>query len=570
MMEALSGAGSVISVLQLAGSLIERSIWLYQQLQDAPVEVEAARNRLTLVRAELLALAGLDAIRPDAGFTPSTVNGLQAALSAAEEALKLTEAELQPLPANLRFKCRVKWALLGQRRSERVQRNLQWIESSLTTVILLLLLRNQNADSAVQKSASNCVLTCAPLQDSAATSELQSSSARVRAGRTSADPGWTRVLVKFAAAGLRAALINVRWANSIDWFISVHQYLPLAWLLGVTILQIKLNVRIDHGCRSLSSLPGSCFVLARLVEQDHPLISACRNGEVNAARRLLARKEGFVTDVTAQPAWPPLAHAIQGGSIELVRLLLDCGAGLDWTFGNNETSPLQLALWLGHTDIARLLLRTGANADYRSTYGFDLPYFAWSANKGVSALELSLKMLYSENGLDELNILDACGVTCLHHIAAYGSAEEAELLVRLGADPLILSDPLGWNALQQAIYDDNFETYMMLKKYCGPSIMRFVDGRGWTLLHLAAATGTRELIQDVLREGADIHALTVAATEFVEPSLFRKNCSPADIAANAELSAEFSEAVESYYSSQNLVVSWGDNQELEIFHDAVG
>jgi uncharacterized protein len=58
---------------------------------------------------------------------------------------------------------------------------------------------------------------------------------------------------------------------------------------------------------------------------------------------------------------PPLQLAVEQGNIDLVRMLFDAGADIDAVVGNGATA-LQTAVNCGHEDIVKLLLDLGANS----------------------------------------------------------------------------------------------------------------------------------------------------------------------------------------------------------------
>lgn len=139
-MEALGGAASVVSILQEAGAIVERGFWLFQQIQDAPAELAAAQGCLVFVRAELSTMSGLVVDGSELGLDMAAMQSATDALTAAERALNAVHADLNALPSKLRVRGRVKWALLDQRRSERIQRHLKSTESSPMMVLVLLIM----------------------------------------------------------------------------------------------------------------------------------------------------------------------------------------------------------------------------------------------------------------------------------------------------------------------------------------------------------------------------------------------------------------------------------------------
>jgi ankyrin repeat protein len=201
---------------------------------------------------------------------------------------------------------------------------------------------------------------------------------------------------------------------------------------------------------------------------------------------------------------------------------------------------LQWALWKGQPDIARLIMNRGADMAHVNAYGWSMLFFCWAALAEPSFFEDAVQLL-GVHALSGLTVRDADGWTCLHRIAAYGTAEEAGLLLAKGANPLApSSEPVRWNALQQAVFYNNHATFSVIKEHViskrkMPDYVDLVDERGWTLLHLAATTGNRCIIVDLRADGADPSAVMNKAYEYVPPGLVLKECIAADSAANAGL-----------------------------------
>ena len=70
-----------------------------------------------------------------------------------------------------------------------------------------------------------------------------------------------------------------------------------------------------------------------------------------ASRGAKVRESGALTEV------------VKGGSVELTRCLLDCGADVNGAIGANEEKPLTVAVKEGYEDIVKVLLDAGADVD---------------------------------------------------------------------------------------------------------------------------------------------------------------------------------------------------------------
>ena len=93
-----------------------------------------------------------------------------------------------------------------------------------------------------------------------------------------------------------------------------------------------------------------------------PVIGTARDGDIARLEQLLAQGAD-----ANQPAgvndWPPLMHAIHKNQRESVRVLLRHGADPNYR-GAHGNTPLMMAAGYGYADIVRALLDGGADPDY--------------------------------------------------------------------------------------------------------------------------------------------------------------------------------------------------------------
>ncbi|KZL66376.1 ankyrin repeat domain-containing protein [Colletotrichum tofieldiae] len=102
----------------------------------------------------------------------------------------------------------------------------------------------------------------------------------------------------------------------------------------------------------------------------HPLIIAAKYGDFNIVKSLIA--SGALVDVKGKKRWSdfymvpdeasPLHAASAGGHLDVIKLLLSCGATVDSSVENSGT-PLKVASMNGQTKVVRHLLSVGAKAD---------------------------------------------------------------------------------------------------------------------------------------------------------------------------------------------------------------
>eukprot|EP00754_Rhynchopus_humris_P038623 Rhum_TRINITY_DN21237_c0_g1::Rhum_TRINITY_DN21237_c0_g1_i1::g.173436::m.173436 len=132
------------------------------------------------------------------------------------------------------------------------------------------------------------------------------------------------------------------------------------------------------------------------------------------------------------------------GAIDEVKDVLKKGAHVNVKLPQNGNTPLHMALWLQHGDVARLLIQHGADVESKDNDGVrPLHTAAWAAFEG----DATMTRFLLEKGCD-INAATAAGNTPLHH-AATASKECVEILLGAGANPLLKNakgqTPLGYS-----------------------------------------------------------------------------------------------------------------------------
>lgn len=213
-----------------------------------------------------------------------------------------------------------------------------------------------------------------------------------------------------------------------------------------------------------------------------------------------------------------------------MRLLLDDGADVNQTFGENQTyvssvelsklflipllnrinhrSPLQWALLLGRYDITRLLLDRDADGAHVSCYGWTPVVYLLEGAQRFQQTE-------SHNLLDFLDILnhdrvdidtdtqDHFGQNALQLAAAWYPGPVIERLFRLGASFSVFGqNPWAYpaNPIWNAIYSNNTSAFRVLLRHY-PEVDA-VDGRHLRMLNYTARNGNVEMTELLLEQGA--------------------------------------------------------------------
>lgn len=188
-------------------------------------------------------------------------------------------------------------------------------------------------------------------------------------------------------------------------------------------------------------------------------------------------------DATKEPAKPNekgIDEAIAVGDIEAVRGLIAADPECVHQSKNPSLSPLQQAVMRNKTEIALLLLESGAKTDQVDASKRSLVHLA--VERGNAAL---IPVLIKHEA--DPNLLDKDGWTPLHHAAAKDKVEVARALLEGGANPKVRS------------------------------------ARGGTPLHEGAASGSREMIELLLEFKIDPKVVSTTGVTALDVAREQKN-----------------------------------------------
>jgi ankyrin repeat protein len=159
---------------------------------------------------------------------------------------------------------------------------------------------------------------------------------------------------------------------------------------------------------------------------------------------------------------------------------------------------LNIAFLYGHPEIARMLLRAKADLDYVNRRMWTSPRYIFDPE--LSKLDTShlLEICLTEE-FDQWNSPDAAGWTILHRAAAFGQARDVTTLIVMGADTTAKVSVMYWMPIHCAAKFGNLSTFDVLAdKFPRHALKNLTDSRGWTFLHLAAASGSLDLLVSLL------------------------------------------------------------------------
>jgi ankyrin repeat protein len=291
---------------------------------------------------------------------------------------------------------------------------------------------------------------------------------------------------------------------------------------------------------------------------------AAESGDIEAVELLLQR--GADVNILDDIGLTPVCHAAQLGHSHIVKALIDRGGWVNaprisqvrpinpfMTIMDPDVtaaSPLHLAAFGGHVDVAHLLLQQGAHVNHEDSEGAT-PLFAAARNdqEGARAGAGAVAALLLRNGarvdvtggrfrpFPVLHQAAAAGNhvvvgqllmhgaqvdarreesewTALHDAAAGGHALAAQALLQHGAEVDARDEdgqtPLFWaaggeaDALrgEQADPKGGVECVRMLLAF-GADVNAVDSKLGWAPLHAAAYHGKADVVQLLLQKGAD-------------------------------------------------------------------
>jgi ankyrin repeat protein len=290
-----------------------------------------------------------------------------------------------------------------------------------------------------------------------------------------------------------------------------------------------MSLKLKPSATIALAVLSACLPCLSLAEtRDESLAHAVRNGDVVAARTLLANRAD--PNHRLPDGSTPLAWAVDSQNREMVRLLLDRSARPDGT-GAASLTPLMVACQYGDPAILDMLIDAGADAKITGPDGIA----ALSMCAGNAPVTILERLIAAGAAVDKA---DANGQTPLMWAAAKGRVDNIRLLIDRGAlvnrktekgfTPLFFAlksgepgapvaiveaggdadyaAPDGTSVVQLAIYQKAYDfAARMIER--GANLQAF-DRQGNQLLHAAVLANQPALVTLLLAKGADVNALT--------------------------------------------------------------
>jgi ankyrin repeat protein len=228
---------------------------------------------------------------------------------------------------------------------------------------------------------------------------------------------------------------------------------------------------------------------------DTPLDLAVSEGHEEVAAFLLSH--GAETHGTDMWGRTPLMLACQGGQLGMVRLLFQHtgGQGLTAADGVRKTA-LHYAVDGAHEEVVTFLLSNGAQATLKG-YGRSSPIALAFEQGHMGVLRVLLQHIQAQGLQDGYEMV-------LHEAADKGQEELVRLLLRHGADANRMNEG-GEAPLMLACRGGHLAVAQMLLPHMRAEVLQAENEHGLTALHGAADGGNEEVVDYLIKNGAQVH-----------------------------------------------------------------
>jgi ankyrin repeat protein len=233
------------------------------------------------------------------------------------------------------------------------------------------------------------------------------------------------------------------------------------------------------------------------------LMRSSEKGKINTTQYLLA--QGAQPDGAPGNRLSPLLRAVERNHIAIVQLLLE-HANPD-TADKKGRTALMTAAWLNHWHILNSLIVKGADVNAKDHRGRNVLHNLAADKKcdwGDSVIE---RLLVENIHIDGKEGHDLLGRTPLHWACATGKLRMVELLLTRPKGPKAHINAVEIRektSLHLAAAHDRDDIVELLLKY-GADYNAKSDG-GWTPLHNACEVGSETIVRVLIGAGSDVNA----------------------------------------------------------------
>ncbi len=223
------------------------------------------------------------------------------------------------------------------------------------------------------------------------------------------------------------------------------------------------------------------------------LIGASKRGELDVITAELA--EGADVNYTDSLGRTPIMHAAENGQLEAVKLFIEAGADvLGVNERDDDRTVLNYAIDGGHVEVMRVLLDNGARTDTYATRPMLTPLMM--ARQNLEAVKLLIEYGADVNARGTATTSDSV----LNYAALSSAPGVITALIEAGADPELpaLHD---YVAIQQAA---NMQNVQGITELLEAGVNPDAVGRGMTAYQISDAKGNAEAMAILEEYGASM------------------------------------------------------------------
>ncbi|KAG4440094.1 hypothetical protein IFR05_004437 [Cadophora sp. M221] len=521
-MDPLGATASVLTLLDVVVKTTKLINRLVKQYQNVPAELIRLKHKVDGLKSQIVLLRLLEeSLAADVfelnGYEITTTldEFIRESLSVLTEIC--SDIEEQCLVDGIGKRRRLKWALLDSSRIRQWDDALHQQSAELGNIVLLLNLRSSSLlHPKVEQWKSQ--IQCS--QPTLATPGLHTQFRLLRAIQYFGD--WA--VIPFVSK-VHGSFSKTQKGKQYVYNVSLR----LQALFCLKVLSIDLKIRQQSIFPVGNTSFGMDLRLRTLVEEDSEVMKASKRGDTEAVWALFQAGKASVHDVTPENR-SPLRYAIESGSSDLVRYLINNGADVNEYCGLMQTNLIQCAFAFSQIEIARILISNGTEIHHINATGWTPAFhiFGTMPNTTLQSSHESLEILSSASFTD-FNTQDFEGWTCVHRAAAYGRAEDIRLLLKLNASTTVQTVKVCWTPIFCAVNFGNILTFNELRRI-HTDFLTLKDIRRWTLLHVAVNAKRVDMIDHLVALGADPHAGSLTTQFLVPGSLKGRSVTPGDIA----------------------------------------
>jgi ankyrin repeat protein len=245
------------------------------------------------------------------------------------------------------------------------------------------------------------------------------------------------------------------------------------------------------------------FIEQGIADINEDLAKAAELGDAEKVKQLIeegADVNSEIPDIGA--LFPQIIYAVLGGNPEVVQLLLDAGADPSATVSTDVCSALTWAVgrkdYEGVDQIVKLLIEAGAEVDWQEKRNGTTALMGVAQSESAESGKVAETLLQA--GADP-NMKDNIGQTALHFAAISGNSGVVRVLINYGAD-INIADGKGRSVFAIAAQSGLVEIVSLLLADYGVDV-NMKDDLGSTALILASEKGHVEVARLLLDAGAD-------------------------------------------------------------------